>query len=65
VERDTLLSSRRSSQGKDGRSKLSVENPRSLMSCQISRRSRGVTASIPKGSKLRRSRAIDPSHRSH
>jgi hypothetical protein len=30
-----------------------------------SQRSKGVTVSIPKGSKLRRSRTIDPSHKGH
>jgi hypothetical protein len=31
----------------------------------LTEESRGVTASIPKGSKLRRSRTIDPSHKGH
>jgi hypothetical protein len=56
---------RTSSQRKDGWSEFSVENLRSPMSRQISRRSKGVTTSIPKGSKLRRSRTIDPSHKGH
>jgi hypothetical protein len=40
-----------------------VENLRSPVSRQISWRSRGVTTKASKGSKLRRSRTIDPSHK--
>jgi hypothetical protein len=47
----------------DGWSEFSVENLRSPVSRLISRRSRDVTMSAAKGSKLRRSRTVDPSHK--
>jgi hypothetical protein len=47
MERDTFLSSRRSSQGKDGRSGFSVEILQIPMSRQISRKGRGDMTSIP------------------
>jgi hypothetical protein len=52
---------RPSSQGKRRTVGILCGESRSPVSRQISRRSRGVTASVPKGSKLRRSRTVDPS----
>jgi hypothetical protein len=48
---------------RDGWSEFSEENSRSPVSRQISRKIKGVTMSISKGSNLRRSRTIDPSHK--
>jgi hypothetical protein len=49
-------------QRKNRQSKFSEEKLRNPMSRQISQRSRGVTVKASKGSKLRRSRTVDPSH---
>jgi hypothetical protein len=43
----------------NGRSEFSVENSQSLANRQISKSSKGVTASVFKGFKLRRDRAVD------
>jgi hypothetical protein len=66
VERDTLFSLCRSSQEErewTGRI-LCGEFTKSHEPSDLTKE-KGSYASIPKGSKLRRSRTVDPSHKSH
>jgi len=63
AERDTLVSCAEVLREKNGWSKFSKENSWNPVSRQISWKRKGVTASIPKGSKIKRSRNVDPSHK--
>jgi hypothetical protein len=64
-EEGILGSIHRKNQGRYGRSEFSEENSRIPVSRHISGRSREVTVQVWKGSKLRRGRTIDPSHKGH